>query len=450
MKISSLFKILGSITAILSIWSCEMSFLDAKPNKAILVPTTLEQYQAILDNARDVMNNTPYLGEVSADDFNIIETTFDSYSGEIQNAYIWSERIYTTSSTSNWDLPYKQIFYANVVLDGLEANLTKNENAKILRGMALFYRGWAYFQLAQLFAAPYNPTVARNTKGLPLRLNSDITLAVKIGNLDETYRRIRVDLAEAISILPTKQPVPTRPTKAAAYALLARLNLVLRDYNQAKLYADSTLALQYELLDFNTIDSLKAQPFPDLYLNANKNPEVIFLTTLIPNSYLGTTMNTVIDSSLYASYSDNDLRKTMFFNTQKQFRGSYMGQRAYVFSGLAVDEILLTRAEANVRTGNNIAALSDINNFRLKRYKTDNYAPIITTISAELLQIILQERRKELVGRGLRWGDLKRLNDEPPFKRELKRKIKGTEYILVPNDHRYALPFPDAEIKEKS
>jgi hypothetical protein len=436
-----------AISVLIGTCSCASDFLDAKPNKAILVPTTLEQYQALLDNAMNIMNITPYLGEVSADDFYIRENTISSFQPDDQNAYVWAERIYTNTLVSDWDLPYKQVFYSNVVLDGLEEFSAHSEEVKRIKGIALFHRGWALFQIAQIFAAPFDPKNASSTKGIPIRLSSDVTRKVEVGTLEEAYRQIISDVTQSVGLLPSAQTVPTRPTKAAAYALLARLNLVLKDYNQAKLYADSTLAWHNELLDYNTVDGTKAQPFPDLYLNASKNTEVIFLTSLIPNLYLGTNNNTLIDTTLYASYSDNDLRKTLYFNKENQFRGSYMGQRAFVFSGLAIDEIVIIRAEANARIGNINAALSDLNYLLINRHKRDNYTPINTTNSLELLQIILEERRKELVGRGIRWGDLKRLNQESSFKKVLQRRINNAEYTLLPTDKRYALPFPDTELK---
>ncbi len=438
-------QMVGGLFILSVLCGCENGFLDAKPNKAILVPTALEHYQALLDNARDVMNSTPYLGEVSADDFYMAENTFESYVEEDQNAHVWADRIYPERSISDWDLPYKQIFYANVVLEGLKEYSTHNEDTENLKGSALFYRGWALFHIAQLFGAPYNPENAAGKKGVPVRVSADVTLPLEIGSLQDTYERIRSDLQEAIPLLPVEQPVPTRPSKAAGYALMARLSLVMQEYGKAKQYADSTLALQNELIDYNAIDPAKAMPFPDLYLNAGRNPEVIFLSVLVPNIYLGSSANTLVDTTLYRSYADADLRRLLFFDARKQFRGSYMGQRFYQFSGLAVDEMVLTRAEANVRTGNTAAALNDLNNLLLKRWQEGKYEPLSINDPQDLLERILTERRKELVGRGIRWGDLKRLNQEVRFEKVLRRNVNGKEYTLPPHDSRYALPFPDSE-----
>lgn len=425
--------------------SCENGFLDAKPDKAILVPSDLEHYQALLDNARDIMNRTPYLGEVGADDFYMADNTFESYAETDQNAYIWADRIYSTPSISDWDLPYRQIFYANVVLDGLKEYNSDDVQVKNVKGLALFYRAWALFQVAQLFGLPYNPENAASTRGLPVRLSADVTLPSEIGSLQDTYERVRLDLKEAIPLLPIERPVYTRPTKTAGYALMARLSLVIQEYGKAKQYADSTLALQNELIDYNTVKPTTAQSFPDLYRNANKNPEVIFLSILVSNAYLGSSNNTLIDNSLYKMYTDGDLRKLLFFDVRRQFRGSYIGQRFYQFSGLAVDEMILTRAEANARMGNTEAALNDLNRLMVNRWEKDKYEPVSINDPQELLEKIVGERRKELVARGIRWGDLKRLNQEVRFEKVLKRNVNGKEYTLLPHDSRYALPPPDSE-----
>lgn len=433
----------GCVIFILS--GCDKDFLDAKPNKAILVPGALEHYQALLDNALNVMNRTPYLGEVGADDFYMAENTFESYWETEQNAYIWADRVYSALSDADWDLPHRQIFYANVVLDGLKEHKYDGVQAKNVKGAALFYRAWGLFQVAQLFGLPYNPENAATTRGLPVRLSADVTLPSEMGSLQDTYERMRADIEEAIPLLALEQPVSTRPTKAAGYGLLARLSLVMKEYGKAKQYADSTLALQNDLIDYNTLDAARAYAFPALYRNADRNPEVIFLSILCTNTYLGISANTLIEPSLYESYKDYDLRKLLFFDARRQFRGSYMGERFYQFSGLAVDEVYLVRAEANARTGDTEAACTDLNRLLVKRWKKDTYEPTTISDPQELLEVILMERRKELIGRGIRWGDLKRLNQEVRFEKVLKRNVNGKEYILLPNDSRYALPFPDSE-----
>ena len=62
----------------------------------------------------------------------------------------------------------------------------------------------------------------------------------------------------------------------------------------------------------------------------------------------------------------------------------------------------------------------------------------------ELLQMILNERRKELVGRGIRWSDLKRLKVEGRFDKVLQRHLNGKEYRLL-DVSLFRLPIPPSE-----
>jgi len=62
-----------------------------------------------------------------------------------------------------------------------------------------------------------------------------------------------------------------------------------------------------------------------------------------------------------------------------------------------------------------------------------------------VLQLIIEERKKELVFRGLRFTDLRRLNKEDAGI-TLNRIVNGREYKLLPNSLRYTLPIPDDAI----
>jgi hypothetical protein len=116
-----------------------------------------------------------------------------------------------------------------------------------------------------------------------------------------------------------------------------------------------------------------------------------------------------------------------------------------LFGGLATDELYLIRAECKVRAGNLSAALSDLNKLLRSRWK-GKYQDIVLQDQEAVLSIILKERRKELVFRGLRWGDLRRLNRDSRFAVTLTRTLDGQVYQLLPRDKRYVLPIPEQEV----
>lgn len=53
--------------------SCDKGFLEEVPNKSLLIPTKLEDFQAILDNSA-VMYVSPGLAVISADNFLILSS----------------------------------------------------------------------------------------------------------------------------------------------------------------------------------------------------------------------------------------------------------------------------------------------------------------------------------------------------------------------------------------
>ena len=102
----------------------------------------------------------------------------------------------------------------------------------------------------------------------------------------------------------------------------------------------------------------------------------------------------------------------------------------------------LIRAEAAARAGLKDSALADLNRLLSTRWKTGTFVPYAAGSADQALDIILAERRKELIMRGTRWFDLRRLNKEPRFAKTLVRIQNSTTYTLSPNDNRYTFLIP--------
>ncbi|UZJ63985.1 RagB/SusD family nutrient uptake outer membrane protein [Sphingobacterium sp. KU25419] len=152
-------------------------------------------------------------------------------------------------------------------------------------------------------------------------------------------------------------------------------------------------------------------------------------------------------SDVVDMYDNYDLRKSLFFHKNQDdsysFKGNYngLGTNA-LFGGITTAEIYLIQAECNVRLDFIESALNGINTLLLNRYSAGYFAPILITEQDQLLKIVLKERRKELVFRGLRWSDLRRLNKDSRFSETLSRELNGITYSLPPNDPRYVFPIP--------
>lgn len=439
----------------IALFSCEKedSFLDKKPIQSLTVPTTLQDFQEILNNESVFNSYSPSLGVMSGEDYYVTTSIWTNSTGTAteRNAYLWAKEIYNGEQGYSWDALYKAVYYANVVLDGLSGFPVSTSNQSQfnqIKGSALFYRSIAYFDLLQLFSAPYSITSTGNELGIPLRLNSDLNIKSTRALQNTCYEQVLNDLQLSLQFLPTTSTYKTQPSKIAVWALLARVYLIIGDYEKSHAAANSCLSAYSNLLDFNDITPTTFS------ISTEFVSEDIFHTGIAGSLIFGRT-RAIIDSTLYRSYEDNDLRKSVYFYTsadgQIRFRGTYdfTGQK---FSGLATDEIYLTRAECNARLGRTDQAMTDLNILLRNRWKKDSngnttYLNKSASTTEEALAIILKERRKELLFRGLRWYDLRRLNKEPRFATTLTRVINGVTYTLPPNDKKYVFPIPDNEIK---
>jgi len=421
-------------------------FLNEKSDAKLATLSNLISVEKLLHNEQIFnLRAIPSIAGSSTDDYYIQDKNYATYSFSDRNTYTWSKQIYPTGSDDyNWNVPYMQIFNANHALEALQAIGDNSTKSNILKGTALFYRSIAFFSLLQTYTMPYNGGT-NDQLGIPLKLTSDIYEKVSRASEKECYEQIFKDLATAYELLPTATTYNTQPNKNAVNALCSRIYLSIGDYQKAYEFSDKCLQFNSDIVDYNTLKKdfigiSKNTPYP--------LKEVVYNTTMLGGTF--TTFQTAVDTTLYKSYDSDDLRKSIFFTNlfgYPTFDGSYEFKNYNVFGGLANDEILLTRAECFARMGKKDEALADLNALLIKRYKTGTFTPRVASNSELALNLILQERRKELCFRGIRWLDLRRLNTEVKYAITLKRNITGQIYTLPPNDPRYALPIPDKEIQ---
>jgi starch-binding outer membrane protein, SusD/RagB family len=447
-KTNILYYLLCIICMAFSIACRKNDFLDKKPSTDIVTPATLEDFQALLDNDA-IINEMPVLGEVSADNYYLTYNFWQSITGRERYAHVWAQDIYQgQTNIPDWNLSYQQVFYANVVLENLpkvEVTAGNSQQWDAMKGSALFTRGQAFYNVAQLFAPVFDEATAAADPGIPLRLTPGVDEVSVRASVEKTYQQIITDLKEAARLLPTPIAVNNRnrPCRPAAFALLARVYLSMREYSKAALYADSCLQLYPVLYDYNTIPNI-ASPFPFTKTNVEIMYQArLFLGTAIIKGV--TVVNCIVDSTLFRSYSIDDLRRSAFYGTNGAglpiAKGSYTGS-TYAFGGIATDEVYLIRAEGMARTGNIAAAMNDINALLRTRWKTASaFIPYTAATQTDAVNIVLTERRKELPFRGLRWTDLRRLNKEGA-NIVPTRALNNQQYSLPVGDKRYVLPIP--------
>jgi hypothetical protein len=446
-----------ALTALCSllIGSCGKEFLEKRPNKALLVPQAIGDFQGLTDDF-STMNKAPGMHIIASDDRYITDELFQTLPDNEKDAYIWAEQI---DASMDWKALYRQVFYCNIALEGLNklspssSQLSAYNQAK---GSALFFRAYAFFQLADIFALPYDPQTAEQTPGILLRLSPDVNMRPSRASLLETFRQITADLELAATLLPDVATLKTRPNAPAAFGLLARAYLYIGKYDLAFTAAGNSLSRNNKLLNYNTLPvSTASNTFPVALPNGND--EVLFSTGQMVYTVTGTSALALVDPALYALYDANDLRKTMYYrdrgNGNATFKASYNGNLPLLgsyknFSGIAVDEVYLTRAECLARLNRPDEAMADLNTLLITRWKTGTFQPYTAASQNDALRKVLSERRKSLFSRGIRWMDLKRLNREPEFAVTLTRIVAGQEYTLAPGSNRYAFPFPDDELTD--
>lgn len=424
------------LAGIASLSGCQ-KYLDAKPDKHLGIPSTLTDYQALLDSYSKINFKGVSSISISSDDYYLTDQDFARLSDPNKNMYLWKDAYVFGSGFNDWANVYIQVYYANTALNNIPSIKRAPANAKRwdnAMGEGYFIRANAFFQIALAWCKAYNQQTAQTDLGIPLRLTTDFNEKSKRSNLQQTFDQIVADLKKATLLLPESQEHPMRPGRPAAFGLLARVYLYMRDYPRAYLYADSCLQLKNELMNFNELDP--AMPFTIPLFNK----EDLFHQHC---TYISTKMK--VDSALYNSYASDDLRKTLFFKDvgdgSHQFRGSYTHNKP-PYIGVATDEVYLMKSECEARMGKLTQAMKDLNTLLSSRWKSGMFTPYTASTEEEALALILAERRKELLWRLDRWMDVKRLNMEG-YNITMTRVIDGQTYTLTPNNPRFALPIPE-------
>lgn len=424
-------------------------FLDEKPDQTLTVPSTLQDLQSLLDNYLQVNQRDPSAGEISADDYYLSDADFAAMNETDRNMYTWQKNnLFADGIDNDWARCYLNVGRANQVLYGIN-RIKREPNDEAAwnntKGNALYLRGRAFLMAISIWSVAYDQATAGTDPGIPLRLSPDFNEPSVRASVQTSYDQVIKDFKEAAGLLPETALHVVRPSKAAAFGMLARTYLWMRKYDSCFKYADSCLQLRSGLKNYSELNAGATYPFSTIrYTNPEDLSNFIIAGPPAPLSI----SRAKIDSTLYNAYDVNDLRKKIYFRVNTginagtyAFKGSYFGS-SVPYNGIATDEVWLMRAECFARTGNKQAALDDLNTVLSKRWNNAVvFVPAAANDAGEALQKVLLERRKELIFRGLRFMDIKRLNREG-VGIVLRRRINGEIISLQPNDKRYALPIP--------
>ncbi|NLR59352.1 RagB/SusD family nutrient uptake outer membrane protein [Chitinophaga polysaccharea] len=427
--------------------SCRKFVEVEQPNQRQFKYTA--DYQRLLNNV-SLFEISASLPMLSCDDINLgSNTNLESLLNRgADNIYTWAADYYTSDqSDAGWDQLYNQIYVCNqITANVMESKEGTTEQKQRIYAEAQAQRASAYLTLVNLYARVYNTANATTDPGLPLLLKPDLLVPLNRASVKQVYDQVILDLNQALPLLPDNPSNRLHPGKAAGYALLARTYLYMQQYSEAADYAAKSLAAYNTLLDLNDYaDGAKAYP------RRLDNPEVLMSKAASKPGYIDLPLSAV----LVNKFAPEDLRYQLFTRGGNTFQPSFTGRGSYrdrlfmgdnVTTGVSVPEMMLTQAEGLARAGKTDEALALVNKLRQKRFRPAQYTALTAATSDAALRIVIDERRRELFGTGLRWFDQRRLSVEPALAETVTRVFKGNTYTLVPGD-RYVYPIPPKNIE---
>lgn len=404
-----------------------------------------QDYQNMLNSSTNVLQSYYYPIIASDDIYSTDEAYLNRLGLNDANAYTWNEYIVgDNEEDQDWAGMYKQIYLFNLINEEIMNSLEGTENQKRnVLAQAKVHRALNYFYLVNMYAKQYDAATAASDLGVPLLTRPDLYAPLDRKPVQQVYDQIIEDLTTAIPDLPIKAEWNVLASQGAAEGILARVYLQMGDYEKALQYANSVLEKQNGLVDLQAYVSSS-----NTYPSTLDDPEELFLKgSRIAFPTLA------LNPDLLDLFAEGDLRDSLFtaegdaFGTWNAFEGKgYWKHRiittnATVTNGPTVPEMLLIKAEVLARNPNTFKeALPVLNELRQHRFLAEAYKPLDMDSQRDILYEVINERRRELMAKGLRWFDQKRLANEG-FIGTKTRTFKGETYTLEPNSNRYVFPI---------
>ena len=485
-----------ALTLGLSLAACKDA-LDIEPQQSIDLSTAFNTSQKVgaavigcyaqLDNSNLYGTDLILVPELMAGDGYITwRGSFQNYA-QLAN-HIQNSRI--SNALEIWRAAYANINQTNLVLANL-AVVGDTAQRQQFRGEMHFIRAAMYFELVRLYAQQYQPGGGNNQPGVPLTLSANNSIAQANNTparatVEQVYAQVVSDLQSAVKGLPALNV--TRASSYSAEALLARVYLQQGNYPAARAAANDVITnsgaalagtLAAVFANRNSAESLFEIQQNDQNNAGQANAGLAtFFAGYSPTGDQGilygrsdVQVNGVVPPNPHYSkrYTNNftgfaalydslDTRGPDTLTILKTKKLMYISDGNNKAGGLRtikwrtygqdiplirLAEMYLIRAECDVRAGNSVSALNDVNLIR----KRSNAIPRTAVALAD----VLRERQLELAFEGFRLYDLKRTGQNV---REFQPAIPGTggapDTPAVPalsaNDPIEILPIPYQEI----
>lgn len=435
------FNILFALFCILVLSSCE-SFLDKKPTNSgessSMIKTEADA-QLALNGIMEKMLSSSYLGRnmFLYADAKGGDLTIESQGRGSDNLYTYGHSPESGSYSGFWTQGYNIIMQLNNLISNIEAlqEAGTDEDFDDALGQAYTYRGMIYFDLVRLYGEPYNEN--KSAYGVP-----DVTEMLDAmaqegrATVEQNYATIVSDLTKGESLL-GKSKNNGFINYYGNKALQARVYLQMEDYGKSLAAAEAAIAGPYKLYApeewvASWTTEYGTESIFELHINDDNN---------LAGSSLGAYYCAQADygSSLgYFMASDyfmerlgedpNDVRWGVMKDDLTQDTRGVQDERlgcCYKYLGsvdkkgdnsdqnagacnikvIRLSEMYLIAAECEFRLNNKSDACDYLNAIRKRAVSLDPATE--ATIS---LDMILDEKSKELYGEGHRFWDMIRCN----------------------------------------
>lgn len=439
------------LSTIILLTGCKKDYLErsSKTNASdVVVYKTLEGLQSIMHGVYRKLYSIDTRkvgfeglhGKLFMYDSRTADVVFADPGRITMDQYLWYAGKKWATAAENWNFYYNIILNCNHVLDNI-SKFPKSESRSKVEGQALGMRAMGYFYLVRLYQhsyahlnyAPKGQNTPETALGVILRTKVSSGDA-KRSSVKECYDLIISDLDKAkLQLKGITMEHKSMMSYNVVCGFLSRVYLEMTTDKTKAITLPKVIDNANEAIKGHSLMTLKAyrEGFNNLDnsewiwgVNVQKDQCNAFFTLYdlitdnIPSiSYSSQNKWFTIDNRVYDEIPLNDVRREMWVddakvyrmkNKQVKFKQKPDHESAHPF--MRVSEMVLIKAEAQYKLGNEVGAKALLKSLRDSRNLTGS-AAAITSTGDDLLKDILMERRYELWGEGFRFFDMKR-NDE--------------------------------------
>jgi tetratricopeptide (TPR) repeat protein len=319
-----------------------------------------------------------------------------------------------------WNYGYKVIDRCVRTINGaqklLEAGVTEDEEYSISSYLSQCYalRALATFTLTNLFGLPYQPGGANTQLGIILIKDKPYTNTDEVhrSTVAECYEQVLSDIAKAKELYTDEGEMNGSAqfyfNLAAIYALEARVNLFMGNYEAAKEAAQNAI-------DERDSEGVEAAKYGAMWKsNAISDEDILTITKTSDDNLSANSLNTLYGSyggkvaaNVNALFDKEDVRAEVLDYTQYKYIGLTGDKAVSNIPIFRVSEMYLILAECEARLGN-IEEAKEAVFFTAQRNATIEDAESLPSEQAELLSFINDESVREFYLEGHRWFDARR------------------------------------------